>query len=342
MTSTQVLSSSDSMVYSHAIGICTMRGRGFYCPVDTVIDPSGRILVLNRSIDRDIEGIRVTVCGPNSEFYMVFGHGGTGNGEFIWPSSITCDRSGNSYIADQYLNRISIFDPEGKFISNWGTEGSLPGQFNGPSGLAMDPDDNLLVVDHLNNRIQKYTARGEYMSQFGSSGPAEGELDMPWGIDVNYKGEIFIADWRNDRIQVFSTNGDFIAKFGESGQENGQLNRPSSVTVDTQGLIYIADWGNERIQILDKEGNFVTKLRGDAGLSKWADEFMTANVDEATARENSEMEPNLPHLKNDPHEESSHIEKLFWGPVSVNIDSARRLYVTESNRHRIQVYDWSR
>ena len=175
-----------------------------------------------------------------------------------------------------------------------------------------------------------------------SSADSLPEEQEPLTLTINSKGEIFIADWRNDRIQIFSTNGEFITKFGESGQEDGQFNRPSSVTVDTQGLIYIADWGNERIQILDKEGNFITKLRGDAGLSKWADEFMIANVDEATAREKSEMEPNLPHLKNDPHEESSHIEKLFWGPVSVNIDLAGRLYVTESNRHRIQVFDWSR
>ena len=40
----------------------------------------------------------------------------------------------------------------------------------------------------------------------------------------------------------------------------------------------------------------------------------------------------------DPREESSHVEKLFWGPVSVKVDGAGRLYVTEANRHRVQVY----
>ena len=37
-------------------------------------------------------------------------------------------------------------------------------------------------------------------------------------------------------------------------------------------------------------------------------------------------------------EESSHIEKLFWAPVSIKLDDSGRLYVTESNRHRIQIY----
>ena len=38
------------------------------------------------------------------------------------------------------------------------------------------------------------------------------------------------------------------------------------------------------------------------------------------------------------HSISAHIEKYFWSPVSVTLDSENRVYVTESNRHRIQVY----
>ena len=40
----------------------------------------------------------------------------------------------------------------------------------------------------------------------------------------------------------------------------------------------------------------------------------------------------------DPHSISAHIEKYFWSPVSVTLDPENRIYVTESNRHRIQVY----
>ena len=44
-------------------------------------------------------------------------------------------------------------------------------------------------------------------------------------------------------------------------------------------------------------------------------------------------------FNDDPHEESSHIEKLFWSPVSVVLDDAGQVYVTEGNRHRIQVFE---
>ena len=341
MASTNVRVRADYLTYSHTIGICTMRGRGFYCPVDTAIDRTGRIFVLSRSLDGYLPGVRVTVCGPDSEFYMVFGQGGEGDGEFIWPSSIACDKRGYVYVSDEYLNRISVFDSDGSFVRKWGVKGYSEGQFNGPTGLSVDPDNNLLVADHLNNRIQRFTSTGEYLTQFGAMGTGDGQFNMPWGTAVDSKGEMYVADWRNDRIQQFSPDGEFVASFGSTGQGDGQFNRPSGVDVDSRGFIYVADWGNERVQVLGPTGDYITKVRGESDLSKWAEEFMTANVDEATAREKSDMEPDLPYLVNDPHEESSHIEKLFWGPVSVTLDRAGRLYVTESNRHRLQVYDQS-
>ena len=39
-----------------------------------------------------------------------------------------------------------------------------------------------------------------------------------------------------------------------------------------------------------------------------------------------------------PHQVSAQTESYFWGPVSVKLDDEGRLYVTESSRHRIQVY----
>ena len=66
---------------------------------------------------------------------------------------------------------------------------------------------------------------------------------------------------------------------------------------------------------------------------------MSANTEEAEARARADLEPEIDFFNEDPHEESSHIEKLFWSPVSVVLDDAGRVYVTEGNRHRIQVFE---
>tara|TARA_B100001013_G_scaffold309427_1_gene213819 strand:+ start:194 stop:517 length:324 start_codon:yes stop_codon:yes gene_type:complete len=103
--------------------------------------------------------------------------------------------------------------------------------------------------------------------------------------------------------------------------------------------MYIADWGNERVQVLDPDGGFVMKTRGEATLSTWAENFLRINTEEADARSRADLEPDIDFFEqDDPHEESSHIEKYFWAPMSIKLDSSGRLYVTESNRHRIQVF----
>ena len=103
--------------------------------------------------------------------------------------------------------------------------------------------------------------------------------------------------------------------------------------------MYISDWGNERVQVFDADGRFIQQIRGQATESEWAVNFLNINREEGAARARADLEPDIPTLdRDDPHEVSSHIEKFFWSPVSVKLDPEGRLYVTESNRHRIQIY----
>ena len=37
-------------------------------------------------------------------------------------------------------------------------------------------------------------------------------------------------------------------------------------------------------------------------------------------------------------EESANVEKLLWGPTAVKLDAAGRIYIVDSCRHRVQVY----
>ena len=338
MATTTTKFESDFLVYSHTIGLSTMQGRGFYYPSDTAIGKGGQIYTVSRNIEGDVRGVRVTVYDLDSEFSHTFGSFGEGDGQMIWPTAITLDSQGRFYVSDEETHRITAFDAEGKFLAKWGEHGSGDGQVDGPSGLAFDADDNLYVVDHLNNRVQKFTREGRLLLAFGSKGSGDGQLDLPWGVTVGAKGDVYVADWRNDRVQRFSPDGEFIAMYGSSGRGDGQFHRPSGVAVDAGGYIYVADWGNERLQVLGPDGAFIAKYRGEATNSKWAEEFLNVNVEEAGARARSNLEPELDFFEKTPHEESSHIEKYFWAPTSIKLDDAGRVYVTESNRHRVQIY----
>ena len=325
--------------YTQTIGIVAMEGRGFEYPTDTVAAKNGRLYVPNRSRDAGERGVRVTVLDLDSEYYGTFGHLGEGDGQLVSPTCAAEDDRGHIYVADDYMHRITAFDYDGRFVLNWGTHGMGEGELNGPSGVAFDHDDNLYVADTHNNRIQKFTSSGAFLLAFGSQGSSEGQFRLPWGVTVAPNGDVYVADWGNDRIQRLSPEGEFVASYGTSGREAGELRRPSGVAVDESGRMYVSDWGNERVQVLDSVGSPIQVLRGQATLSRWAASFMETNREEAEARASANLEPDLPDVYgDDPHTQSAHVESLFWAPMSVKLDDAGKVYVTEANRHRIQIY----
>ena len=326
--------------YSFTIGMTTMEGRGFYYPTDAVLGSNGRIYVPNRSMPlAKSRTVRICVCDVDGGHYGTFGYRGEDDGEFMWHSCGAEDSDGLLYFSDEGLHRINIFDPSGEFVSKWGVLGSGEGELDSPSGLAFDGEDNLYVSDTYNNRIQKFTKNGRFLVSFGLEGGQDGQLKLPWGLALGDGGDVYLSDWGNDRIQKFSPDGRFLASYGSSGRGDGQFHRPAGVAVDDDGYIYVADWGNERVQVLDPDGGFVITLRGESTLSVWAENFLAVNSEEGQARARANLEPDMEFFNDDPYEESSHIEKYFWAPISVKLDNAGRLYVTDSNRHRIQVYE---
>ena len=338
--STQGVMQGVTMAYLKTIGIVNNgdNGRGFANPHDVVVSRDGRIFVLNRCDPARATAIRVGICNLDEEYLGEFGNGfGTGDGQFGLPVAMALDSQERLYVTDEYLHRISIFDTAGTFLGKWGVMGSGNGEVNGPAGIAIDADDNVYVADQNNHRIQKFTTGGQYVGQWGEKGAGNGQFNMPWGLCAA-DGHVYVADWRNDRIQKFTGDGTFVTSFGSSGDGNGQFSRPSGVAVDADGNIYVADWGNERVQVLGPDGSFQQRLRGQATLSKWAQDFFAVNPDEKETREMSDLTPPLPPHLETPYLISSQTEPYFWGPASLTVDADNRLYVAETNRHRLQIY----
>ncbi len=327
------------LTYSHTIGLSTMEGRGFYYPVDTLCASDGRLYTISRSLEGDTRGVRVTVYDIDSEYYGAFASFGEGAGQFIWPVAIAQSGAGHIYISDEEKNVVTGLDTSGSVVHHWGETGDAPGQLDGPAGLAFDAEDTLYVADQHNHRVQKFTPEGGFIACFGSRGSGEGEFCLPWGLTVSPDGFLYVADWQNDRVQKLTLEGEFVASLGGSGRGEGQLFRPSAVAVDADGFAHVADWGNERVVVFAPGGSHAQTIRGDATDSKWAEAFLSINLEEAAARERANMEPEIDFFNDDPHEVSSHIEKYFWAPTSVKLDGDGRMYVTESNRHRVQIYE---
>ena len=335
------MTTKTSFRYSHTIGILSNRGRGFNHPVDITMDSAGVLYVLSRvgpETDNRLHFKRITICTVDEEYLGEISTGGMGDGELWWPSSMAFDSNDHLYVCDEALNRISIFTKEGQFLRKWGTQGSGEGQFNRPSGIAFDAEDNLHINDALNHRVQTYTRDGEFLGQWGEHGTGPGQLNLPWGIALDGQGNVYISDWGNDRVQKFDSAGNYLSQWGSPGDGDGQFHRPAGIAVDEEGNLYVADWGNERVQVLSQQGEMLAKFRGQAEDSSWTQEYFVANPEEGAARLAADLDPVVNPPEEYYREESANVEKLLWGPTAVKVDSAGRIYIVESCRHRVQVY----
>ena len=96
------------------------------------------------------------------------------------------------------------------------------------------------------------------------------------------------------------------------------------VVVDKEGIIYVTDFKNDRLQVFDADGGFITKLTGDATLSKWGQERVELDPSMVRGRQRAQG------LKER--------EKLFSGPIAVEVDDEGRIFVVETSRQRLQVF----
>src|SRR5690349_13290663 len=110
------------------------------------------------------------------------GHGRTTDGppdvaEFMSPTSLAADASGNIYVSDYEANVIRKIDPKGNVTTlagtgqpGWKDGPGLEAQFNAPNGIAVGPDASVYVADALNHRIRKITSDGQ-VSTVAGGGP---------------------------------------------------------------------------------------------------------------------------------------------------------------------------
>ena len=306
--------------FSHAIGRNAVVGAGFTQPTDVAVAPGDVLYVLSRGTGANPESSRVGRVTVDEEFLGDFGQG-----DFTWPVGLALDKSGNVYSSDESKNIIVIYDAGGQQLGHWGEAGVEDGQLNGPSGLVFDSEDNLYVVDSFNDRVQKFTKDGHFLMSWGNSGSGDGQLNRPWGITIDRNDDVYVADFGNHHVQKFSPEGRFLMSFGSSTiADGGDLKHPSDVAVDSEGDVYVTDWGNMRVQIYDSEGDILTALWGDAmEFSKWQQAVVDANPDVVEAyRRVDDLRP----------------KARFDRPRGIAIDGQDRIFITDNNRGRVQVY----
>jgi tripartite motif-containing protein 71 len=202
-------------------------------------------------------------AGSKYQFFKSFGSTGLGNGQFIRPTGIAIDSSGNVYVLDSGNNRVQKFDSGGTFIKAWGEQGTADVQFNSPTGIAVDKAGNVYVLDTGNNRIQKFDGDGNSLTSWPSNGTITSsnnlQVNNMQGVAVDFSGNVYQSAPSSNKVFKYTTDGSFIKFWGSNGQESGQFSHPTGIATYPSGnFVYVIDHNNFRIQKFDTDGKFIT------------------------------------------------------------------------------------
>lgn len=128
---------------------------------------------------------------------------GGGDGEFLFPVSISIDADGFAYVTDGINCRVQAFDKDLAFVRQVGRMGDTPGSFARPKGVAADRHGHVYVVDAAFNNVQIFDREGRLLLTFGDMGHGAGQMWLPLGIHVDQHDRIYVADRYNGRLQIF-------------------------------------------------------------------------------------------------------------------------------------------
>ncbi|QWV93144.1 putative Ig domain-containing protein [Geomonas oryzisoli] len=305
-------------------------------PVDIVVDPSGALIVADRSnyrVRKVAGGMMTTIAGVG--WWGSTGDGGPATAASLtFPSGIAVDQAGNVFIADESNHKIRMVGTNGIITTVMGT--GEPG-FNGdglnpamtqlqyPRGVAFDQQGRLLIVDSNNNRIRRIDTVGTVSTVAGNGdwgfsgdgGPATAAaLLQPGGVACDGSGNLIIADTGNYRIRSVDFLGN-ISTFAGNGTNswtgdggpaaNAAFYWVGSVVADQAGNRYIADSGNHRIRRID--GNGMVWTVAGTGVAGYGQDGIPAG---ATTLSN---------------------------PIGLALDASGNLYIADSGNNRIRKID---
>ncbi len=246
-------------------------------------------------------------------------------------SAVAIGKSGEVYVLHRGEPPLLAFDPSGEFSHGWGQ-----GAFGVAHGLRVDSDGNIWATDNSLHVLWKFAPDGKVLATYGEKGVGgndERHFRSPDDIAFATNGDIYVADAGNGRIVQLSPEGEFIRQWGRKGKAEGEFAAAHGIGIDSMDRIYVADRGNHRVQVFSKDGEFLAAWTGFGnpfGVQVVGDELIVSDGDAHT----------ISHLRLD---SGKMIEQ--WGdaemlqlPHLMDTDAMGRLFVTEVNGKRVQIF----
>jgi peroxiredoxin len=246
-------------------------------------------------------------------------------------SAVAIGKDDEIYILQRGEVPLLAFDKDRKFLRGWGQ-----GLFKVPHGLRVDREGNIWTTDNGNHVLRQFSRDGKLIGTIGQEGKGiagENGFRSPDDLVFDSQGNFFIADAGNARIVKLSPEGKFITAWGKKGKGKGEFATAHGLAIDAQDRIYVADRGNKRVQIFGSDGKYIDSWTfggNPFGLIVVGNELIASEGDQHK----------MYHL------DTTGKTVATWGdprslllPHLMAQDSRGRLYVSEVNGKRVQIFE---
>jgi sugar lactone lactonase YvrE len=298
-----------------------------------------------------------TICTWAGTGRPVFDGDGRGRlvSSFYWPLDLDFAADGRAYLLDWQNHRVRRVGLDGQLETVMGNDlvgdgprdgsdmspAGAPGidvELNHPTDLGFLPDGSVVVAAWHNHKVRRLdpvsgrvtVLAGSGPGKTGDGGPArQALLSQPKSVAVDPTGNIFVTDSRNQRVRRIDVGSGIISAVVGSGmpgfegdgadpmlarlflQRVDENPEPGgNIALDGQGRLYVADTFNNRIRRIDFAAGMVATVAGNGQAGFGGD-----------GRPATEAALNLPR-------------DLEIGPDG-------RLYIADTNNHRVRVVDLS-
>lgn len=275
-------------------------------------------------------------------------------GQLAQPRDVAVDRvTGEVWVADAWAQRFQRFSATGVSMGAWGTRGGGGAfQMNYPRTIAIDPvTRRIWVANERGHHIQVYTyptsatASPTYVRQIGLVGADDTDPGhFRWPVDVE-----FFTRTDGTRVAVIGDRMAASVKIFNAATYQELLKIPNAnhgTAVDpATGNIFVNNGSSDRIDVYDQAGvklfEFGSSGTGDGQFRDPVDSVISGGVlyvvDESAGRV-----------------QAFDLQGTFlgrWGgsysggaydlrnPAGIDADPQGRLYVTDSQNDRIQVFN---
>ncbi len=244
--------------------------------------------------------------------------------------------------------RVIVYDPTGKQIGLL-TPPQSTGVTRGPVYVAVDPaTSEVYVSDRPNQSVYVYSAKGVFKEIFEPKGLSSGNW-QPLGMTFDNDGNFYATDvsTKPHKVLVFNTSSRLVRTIGTSDG----LQFPNGATLDKGDHVYISDSNNGRVLIFDLAGKNIASINrgvgeGDLGMPRGvviddSDRLYvvdTANHMVKIYRLGVDGSPIPKYIGS--FGDEGQVDATFEYPNGVTIDSRSRIYVTDRENNRVQVWSY--